>query len=99
MPNAVNFLKLGYQTSSLPRVRHLFWPKSFHLDGFMKSRNFGVFESLLRFKVFEYFYGTKIKRKLLKEMHNYDLLSLSMGGMFGTTLVVFPTPHFLSVRG
>ena len=50
MLNAVDFLKLGYQTASLPRVRHLSRPKSFHLDGFIKFVEIlGFFECLLFF--------------------------------------------------
>lgn len=64
---ALDFLKLGYQTSSLPRVRHLSWPKDFHLDGFIKFMEiWRFFECLLFFKVVEYFDGTKIQKKLLK---------------------------------
>jgi len=44
MLNAVDFLKLGCQTSTFPRVCHLSW----------------VFGCLLFFKVFECFDGTKI---------------------------------------
>jgi hypothetical protein len=34
-------------------------------------------------------------------MHNYDILSLSMGGTFGKTLAVFATPSLpvCTVRG
>jgi hypothetical protein len=61
MLNAVDFLKLSYQTSCLPQVRHLSWPKNFHIDGFIKSVEIlGFFECLLFFKAFEYFDGTKI---------------------------------------
>jgi hypothetical protein len=44
-------------------------------------------------KAFQYFDGTKIiKKNFLKEMRNYDVLSLLMGGMFGKTLAVFAAP-------
>jgi len=46
------------------------------------------------FKAFEYFDGTKIRKNFLKEMHNYDIFSLSMAGMFGKTLAVFAAPSF-----
>jgi hypothetical protein len=50
MLNAVNFLKLGYQMSSLLRVRHLSRPKDFHFDGFIKFVEIlGFFECLLFF--------------------------------------------------
>jgi len=67
MLNTVDYLKLGYQMACLPQVCHLSWPKNFHLDGFIKFVEiWGFFECLLFFKAFEYFDGTKIKRKLFK---------------------------------